>query len=178
MYYGSREEQDKAAQAAIDERRQAAACYSVFASVAHAFDGKCYNCKFDNALQAAFAEKFGTQKYNGDDREHNIIRIYSRKESKWIAFYIWIGQNSYDIAFIRKDELTDGKRIPADILIKSAREKREKFLQEAAQLEHEMQMIDVYRQQIEATKKTLESITKNISWKAKDIYNLNYRITH
>lgn len=179
MYYHYREEQDKAAQDKVELYRTFAACYPVFADVARAFDNKIFNCKLEDALNAALAKKFGTFTIDGHDQEFSNVRIHVQKESKWISFLIYTRRRNdgCSMAFLKKDDLKDGKRIQADILIKSAREKREEFLKRAAQLEHDMQMIDTYKQQLDSIIKTLENITGNIGYDAKDIYRLGYQIT-
>lgn len=179
MYYYDRDSQDKAAQDKVELYRTITACYPVFADVVRAFNNKVFNCRLEDALNVALAKKFGTYNIDGHEREFNNVRIHVQKESKWISFLIYTRHHNdgYSIAFLKKDDLKDGKRIPADILIKSAREKREDFLKRAAQLEHDIQMIDTYKQQLNSIIKAFDSITGNISYDAKDIYRIGYRIT-
>lgn len=175
MYYADKAEQDKAARTAIEEYRRAAACYPVFAEVARSFDGKCYNRRFDEALQAAVDRRFGTYAPEGGDRERRRVSIYVQKESKFIRFAALGGWRHYGltVAQMQKDDLKDGKRIRAEILIASAREWREKHLQSAAKIERDMGQIDSYRERIQQIKKTLDAMRNGISCEAREIYNLD-----
>lgn len=178
MCYYDRNSQDKAAQGKAGLYRTIAACYPVFADVVRTFDDKVFNCKLEDALNAAFAKKFGVYTIDGHDRDFNNVCIHVQKESQWIDFLIYTRHHNdgYSIAFLKKDDLKDGKRIPADKIIKSAQEKRERFLQAAAQLEKDMEQVEFYRAQISQINAMLKTVVDGIGYDARQIYGLDYYV--
>lgn len=177
MRYYTRENQDNAAREEIAAYRQFAAAYPLIARVSKEYDGKCFNCRFEKALQDACNSQFGFRMLD-DGRIYGNVQIYARKRYKWLEIDMYIKSQSHNLAQIALDDMPDGKRIPADKIIKSAAEKREKFLQEAAQLEKDMAMVDIYKNQIAQIEKILDGIEKQLGTRVKDIYNLRYRLSN
>ena len=102
--------------------REAADLFPAIRKVFEAFDGKVFNCRLEKALQEATGR-----------------RVFVKKSDYSIEVYIYLddyrGNSWYTLAFVKCEELKDGKRIPAAAFIDSARSRREKHLQEAAQME-------------------------------------------
>lgn len=73
--------------------------------------------------------------------------------------------------------MPEGKRIPADLIIKSAEEKRISLLKSAAEIESAMEKVDIVKQQIQQLQHLLTGITGTLPYEVKDIYGLGYRLT-
>ena len=102
--------------------REAAALFPAIRKVFEAFDGKVFNCRLEKALREATGRRVFVKKcdYN--------IEVYTYLDD-------YRGNSWYTLAFVKCEELKDGKRIPAAAFIDSARSYREKHLKEAAQME-------------------------------------------
>ena len=114
----------------IEVYREAAALFPVVKKIVQSFDGKCLNCRLEKALQEA------TEKH---------IYVSKRYRFLEIEYYpMHHGAHSQTIARISLDKLPDGKRIPAELIIESLHEQRVKFLKSAANLEMDIEKIDMY----------------------------------
>lgn len=158
MFYGSIEDQGKAIAAKVKTRRDAAALFPIIRDTALAFDGKVYNCRFEKAL-----------------RERGTY-IFTEKTQYYFEIYLYERGNRITLAHISPDDMPDGKRIPADLIVKSAREKREQLLQEAAQIERDVAQVDTFKQQLDYFRKQLEKLRDSIHSDVRNIYNLDYRV--
>jgi uncharacterized protein YqfA (UPF0365 family) len=161
MYYYGREEQDKATQRIIREHRQAAAAFPRLKKVVTAFDGKAFNCRLEKALN------------EDPDQE----RIYVSKRYKWLEFHTYHNGTQYTIAAIKLEDMPEGKRIPAELIIKSAEEKRIELLRKAAEIEKASEQIDTIKAQVEQLGKILSGIMAAVPYEVKDIYRVGYKIT-
>lgn len=158
MYYYNGEERDKAAQRIIDAYTEAAGYYAIIRPIIKAYAGKCYNRRFDNALH-------DTGK-----------KIYVENKDKYLTVYAWIGREMLTLCSINKNDMQDGKRINATKMLENARERRECLLREAEGIRRAMENHDAMQVQIDSLKKVLEGITKDIPYRALDIYGLNVSI--
>lgn len=158
MFYGDRDAQDEAIAAKVKTKRDAAALFPIIRDATLAFDGKVYNCRFENAL-----------------RESGNY-IFTEKTKYYFEIYLYDRGNRIVLAHISIDDMPDGKRIPADLIVKSAREKRESLLREAAQIERDAAQADMFKQQLEYFREQLEKIRDSIHSDVRDIYNLDYRV--
>jgi len=161
MYY-SREDQNKAAQTMAESFRTTAAQLPRLKKVLKSFDGKVFNCRLEAAL----------------NEPKNPVYIFCRKRYKYLEIYTYVGNHQRTLATCLLDEMPDGKRIPADLLIKSAEDRRADFLKTAAEIERAAEQMDTIKEQIEQVKRLLEGITKPLPYEVIDIYNLNYRLTN
>ena len=155
MYYDNPEEKTRID---IENRRAAAALFPIIREVAGDFDGKVFNCRFENAL-----------------REHSS-RIFVKKRYKWLEITTY-GKNYSEIfllAQINLDDMPDGKRMPAALIIEDARERREKLLREAAETEAALATAPLLKKQLESMKKQLETMMDTIPYAIRENYNLNY----
>lgn len=156
MYFSDRESQLKACETYSQRRRQAAALYPIVSKVLRDFDGKIYNVRLERALQEAAQP------------EH----IYCQKRYKFIEIYAYIGTDTFTLCQINQDDLTDGKRIPAEKMIESAQNKRESLLKEAANMDYFAANIDGIKKQLDDLKKAYNAILENIPYTAQDILNV------
>ena len=104
-FYGSIEDANKAAQTRANAYRNAAGYINTVAQIIRQFDGKVYNCRLDKALKEA------TEGRVFCNRNQYLFEIYTYPESHY-SFHI-------GLANIKAEDLTEGKRIPADKIIKT-----------------------------------------------------------
>lgn len=140
--------------------RNAAGLFPAVRKTAETFDGKVYNCRFEKALQEATGS-----------------RVFAAKRYKWIEIYIYEDGRQITLAQIAQDALKDGKRIPADMIIESAREHRESLLKRATELETAIEKVPDIRRQIETLSGMICQLRDSIPYEVRDVYRLDYRIT-
>lgn len=158
MYFSDRASQIKACETYSQIRRQAARLYPILSKVIREFDGKIYNVRLERALQEAAQP------------EH----VYCQKRYKFIEIYTHIGNDTFTVCQIALDDLTDGKRIPADKMIESAQTRRENLLKEAAKMDSFAANIDGIEEQISSLKKAYNAILEGIPYTAQDILNVKH----
>lgn len=140
--------------------RDAAALFPAIRATAEAFDGKVYNCRFEKAL-----------------RDNSGAWICTEKRYKWMEIYIYDHGSRILLASVGLDCLPDGKRIPADLIIESAREKREGLLKRAADLEAVPAKAQTLQAQFKKLSDMVDALRDSIPYEAQDIYRLGYRVT-
>jgi len=162
MFYGPREEQDKTAKRKIDAYRQAASLFPLIRDVVQTFDNKVYNCRLEKALK---------------EKDH---RMYVEKRFNYLAIccYVQHYNDNFTLASIKLDDMPEGKRIPAELIIEDARERRANILKKAYEMEKAMQNIDFYAGQLGHYAAQIKKIVDSVPFEIRDIYNLNYRIQH
>lgn len=155
--YGTRQERDKKAMEQAAFLRDCAGLFPALRRVFYEFDGKVFNCKLEKAL-----------------REATGWHLTAAKRFKWLEVSIYKDGCQRTLAQIELANLVDEKRIPAALLIESAREKREKMLTEAADIEKSMQQVDLVKQQIDYLTKQINAVMNTLPYSVRDIYNLHY----
>lgn len=161
MYYGSEEEREKEIAKLARACREMSSLFPIILDVTEAFDGKVFNCRFEKALQ------------------ERRPRMYANKRFQWLEISAYPnepGCGEYILAQIKLSDMPDGKRIPAGLIIDSARKKRENLLQKAAKIERDASEADEKRRQIEYFKSQLEKVRDSICYEVRNIYNLDYRV--
>ena len=162
MGYYTREDQDKAIKAYIDDLQEAVNLFTAVRDVVQEFDGKVFNCRFEKALQ--------------DKSER---RIYAKKEHSRINIYIYTTPDIYTLASVQIKDMKDGKRINADLFLESARQYRDERLKEISEARKAAENIDQIKSQIKQLENAIYAITGTVkSYRVKEIYGLNVRITH
>ena len=157
MYY------DDPAAAVLDKARiyrDAANLFPAIRKTCAAFDNKVYNCRFTKALQDASG-----------------AYICTEKRYKWLELYIYDKGNRILLASVELEYMPDGKRIPADLLIESARAKREELLQRAAALEAIPEKAPAIKEQFRQLKKLVDALRDSIPYEARDAYRFDFRLT-
>ena len=155
MRYCSREEADKEIKAYIEELRKNAGIIPAIKKTVQEFDGKVLNCRLEKALEAA------TGQYIHVEKRYNTLAIYGYYKSHYMTF-----------ASVSLDTLTDGKRINAAAMIESLNDCRTKMLQEANEMEQQMQNVDIIRQQLESIKKLYEAVVSPVNSMIADYYRI------
>lgn len=166
MFYGSDEDRVNHIKRKIDDLRLVCTVYPEIKAVIKEFDGKVYNKRLGEALEERLKDK---------------AYIYSKKNERAIEICINMKNPNmpytcsyHTIVWILLDELTDGKRINADLFIESLTESREKYLKEAAELENALPVIDQTKNQLEQLLETYRKIYKTIPHEIADYWNIKY----
>lgn len=155
----NRELQDGYILKQIELYRGAASMAPVIIKTLQAYDKKVFNCKLEKALKEA------TGRYISAKKEYHNINI---------GYYE--GSQHYTLASCKIDDLIDGKRINADLLIKDARERQQGHLKRAFEMETAYNNIDNTFKQLEAIKATLKGLLNPIPYEVKDVYRINYHL--
>ncbi len=175
MFYGSKEEQDKAIMKQVNKYRNAAAIFPYLRKVIESFDGKVYNIRLEKALRED--GNFWTVKLNRNDRYGDMLTIDFQARNDHAPYGY-----SINVVYVNLGKSTDpkskwdGKRIPASVIVESAREKREINLKNAAELESVIDREQSIREQIQYFAKQIDKLVDPILYYARDVYDLNYRV--
>lgn len=159
MHYYKRESQDAEITKLITEYRRLAAFYPAIKKVIREFDHKVYNIRFIKAINDRTGEYFTM------DRRGEILTIEK-----------YFSGHTITMAECKTENLIDGKRIDADLLIESLTKKREGLLKKAADFEMQMQKVDIAKQRMLYLEKQLETIRKDFDYIILDTYGINYHI--
>lgn len=144
----------------IEKYKASANLAPVIIKVINQFDGKMFNVKLEKALREAVPDKY----------------IHARKEYKNIIIGFYDGADHFTLASMPIDKLTDGKRIPADLLTEDARKRQEGFLKKAYEMQTAFNNMDTIFKQLEQLKSTIKAIINPIPYELLDVYRLdNYR---
>lgn len=154
MIYCSNQKAEMAANIA-PAHRKAADLYPVLADVIKAFDKKVYNIRFQKALREKTPDIFVINRFNN-------IEIYTRQYNR-----------VYYLAFIEHDKLIDGKRIDANTFLESARKYRAEHLKIAADADQALNRINELTDQLNALRKSYDTISDTIPTEIRDIYNIH-----
>lgn len=158
MDFYDNEERRKAITDHITKLRDIAALYPVIVPVITKFDNKIYNVRFKNAL----TEASSSTKYH----------VFTEKRFNYMEIYVYDRGSQYTLAQVTIDDMPDGKRIPAEKLIDSARNKREELLRRAYELEN----IDIEQvlSQLNQAKALYNSIYEGLPYKFIDVYHITH----
>lgn len=158
MDFYDNEERRKAITDHIAKLRDIAALYPVIVPVITKFDNKIYNVRFKNAL----AEASSSIKYH----------VFTEKRFNYMEIYVYDSGSQYTLAQVTIDDMPDGKRIPAEKLLDSARIKREELLRRAYELEN----IDIKQvlDQLNQAKALYNSIYEGLPYKFIDVYHITH----
>lgn len=156
-FYDS-DERRKAITDYVAKLRDIAALYPVIVPVISKFDNKIYNVRFKNAL----SEAASNAKYY----------VFTEKRLNYMEIYVYDRGSQYTLAQVTIDDMPDGKRIPAEKLIESARNKREELLRRAYELEN----IDIEQvlSQLNQAKALYNSIYEGLPYKFIDVYHITH----
>ena len=128
--------------------------YPAIMQVIREFDGRVYNVKFNRALSAA------------------VPGVYSEKRGMFFELYKFEKGSVYTLATCKTDDMPDGKRVNAKVLIESARNKRETYLKEAYKIESTD--MDSICKQLEDIKKMYNAIADGLPYKLHEIYGIQH----
>lgn len=158
MDFYDNEERRKAITDHIAKLRDIAALYPVIVPVITKFDNKIYNVRFKNAL----SEASSSSRYY----------VFAEKRFNYMEIYVYDRGSQYTLAQVTIDDMPDGKRIPAEKLIESARNKREELLRRAYELEN----IDIKQvlDQLNQAKALYKSIYEGLPYKFIDVYHITH----
>lgn len=158
----TKEDQDKAIRSQAVAYREAANLFPQIRKVIEDFNGKCFNCRFEKAIQEATGQRVFVKK-----EYERFLNIYTYKPHSG---------EQLTLAHIKLEDMPEGKRIPGDLLIESLKSCRERFLREAADLEGMIEKADFIKEQLQYFKSQIDKIVSTIPYKARDIYHLDYHV--
>lgn len=176
MVYGLDEQK-----AAIRDRarilRSAASMIPQVKTVMEKFNGKCYNCKLDNAIKALSEENPDMRLYasvsyggwyqincypkRGRNFDTSILYAYSTKE------------NSY-MTDDSKRIFTAEKRLDAKKAAVLLNENYSGLMKRAAELDRAADELDEYLSRIANLKKTLSAVVDSVPYEVRDICGVKY----
>jgi len=162
MFFGTNEDRKNRIQKMIDAKKAMLPCFPLVKKIIQDFDGKCYNCKLDKAIEEA-AKAANMNIYAGVERNSIYIRAYYDHESKYLFYF-------------HKDDLKEGKRIDAAKWFEYINAEYSRTQKEIYQMQNELLTIDDTMKQIEVLKKQIETLVEPLSWEVRDTYNIS-RIT-
>lgn len=154
MFWRNAEDANKEAQKRIEMYREAAGIIPAVINAIHRFDGKVYNCRFQNALQ------------------EEAKNVYANKTEYYIEVYMWFNGRHINLARIKTEELIDGKRIPAGKMIESARGYQSSHLKTAYEIETSLQQVEQCKAYLREMKEKIENFTAKIPGDVREIYNI------
>ena len=158
MSYYDNEERRAMIEEHIKKLRDIAGLYPLIMPIIRDFDNKVYNIRFKKALSDACS---GTGRY-----------VCSEKRYKYIEIYIYDRGSQYTLAQCAIDDMPDGKRIPADKLLESARKKRAQLLKDAYALENTD--ISQTLKQLNNLISTYNTIYDSLPWEFRSVYGINH----
>ena len=161
-YYRDIEEANQAARNRAEAYRNGVAYIPTVTKILKDFDNKVYNCRLEKALKEATNNRVYCQ------RSEYSLQIYTYPEGNY--------SHHITLASVKAEDLPEGKRIPADKLIESSREYREKYLALAYDIESKIDQMAQVTAYIEQTKNKLENFCRSFNTDLRDICNIPYCI--
>lgn len=157
MNYYNTEERQKELAEHVKFLRDIASLYPLIAPIIRHYDGKMFNIRFKNALKEADIGDF---------------HVFAEKRLKYIEIYVYNRGAQYTLAQCTVDDMPDGKRIPADVLLNSARERRSALLKTAYDIEN----VDIDRvlSQLNGLKDTYNRLRDSLPYKLQDVYGIKH----
>lgn len=158
MYFARNESREEYVLNIAAAEREAAALFPAIRAVLEDFDGKVLNCRLEKAL-----------------RERTGKHICVNKRYKFLEITVYLPGCQYEIYFcsIELASMPDGKRIPAALMIENARERREKMLEKAAELENGLTNVSEWKTQLAYLERQINRIRSQIPYEIQDAFNLS-----
>ena len=170
MFSGSREQQRNEIMRRVNKLRAAAAQYPHLRDVLTAFDGKVLNVRLENALTDGGNRYFVKLRRNEHYGDYLDISFHQDGDGNYTDDCYLVSLNL--------DKKWDGKRIPSDVILENARERREDFLREAAALEAATpELADEIENKIKALRSAFDALVEGIPRAARSVYGLEYHIS-
>jgi hypothetical protein len=159
-FYGNIEEANKEAQQRAAAYRTATNLIPTITKVVKDFDGKVYNCRLEKALKEATNNEVFCSKND------YCLEIYTYQRQGY--------SRRINLAYIKAEDLKDGKRIPAAKIIESFQSHRETLLKNAFEIESDMENMQYVKAYIKETIEKLEKYCRSFNTDLRDIYGLPY----
>lgn len=168
--------------------------------VVKSFDGKCYNARFDNAINQAVEKKYNCRVYVEDfDYKRCYIEVcYWNKRSvsgnccayyfpssyeKITACNIYSDYNTWDTSKNDSFHYPSSEhhfyidenyktRVCSDFIVKSLEEKREDLQEKIEHLTGQENKVREYETKLESIKKELETLAHSIPMEVKDFFEI------
>ena len=112
-----------------------------------------------------------------DELTEEIVKVKKSDDGYVLGIYTY-PKNGYSyritLANIPIKDLKDGKRIPANKILKSFQEHRETLLKKAYEIETQIDQMQYVKAYIEQTKEKLEKYCRSFNTDIRDIYGIPY----
>lgn len=177
MVYGGIDKQKSAIKNNASLLREAAAMIPKVKAIMERFNGKCYNCKLDNAIRALSEDNPFTRVYaritygnwyeisaypkHGSNRDTNLLSAYSAKEN-----------NRFMTDETRKI-FNDEKRLDAKKAVALLNQRYSELMERAAALDRAAEELGTFLSRIEDLKKTLAAVKNSVPYEVLDICGVN-----
>lgn len=177
MVYGGIDEQKEAIRSRARVLRSAASMIPKIKPVFDRFNGKCYNCKLDNALkelseQSPEMRVYASHSYSGwyevvaytkhgKNIDTHLLSAYSAKE-----------ENRY-MNDDKKRIFGKDKRLDAKKAIALLNEKYAELMKKAAELDAAADGLEIFLNRIAELKKTLSAVKDSVPYDVLDICGVN-----
>lgn len=178
-YYGNLEDGKKEVQNRIDILRFTASQIDKIKPVFRAFDGKIYNKRFDDAIEA-LSDDQGRFYVSNHYRWMNIeaYKKHSLCNERYSALTVpsCSGERFEDFAGREDSIFTENKRIIADKAIKALDTRKEKLLEQAASYEKTLEDADDILAQVAYFKGILGSLIETVPYELRQYLKISDRI--
>lgn len=176
IMYGTSEDRSKAIRAEVERLRAAAGQIAKVKRIIKEFDGKIYNCRFDEAIKALSDESnyFYCCNHYGWFYIHHCYN-HNYRDTTLLAGYSCKAQDKKQYMTVDSNKIfTDNKRIIADRMIEILNEKYNALLKQAADLERSLDEVQQVIQQVEHLQKMINGIIGSLPDFTIDTYNIKY----
>ena len=176
IIYSDIEDKQEAILSQAEHMRKAAAAVNCLKPVLRAFNGKVYNCRFDEAIAQISTENERYYVYNSYGWLYiawNNSRTMHSQSINLLSAYSCKGSAEYEKHHTRPECIVfDGKRILAEKMIERLNTKREELLRDAYELEEAARNLDGILKQIDDTHRLLNRLVEALPAPVKDICGL------
>ena len=167
--FGTYEDKKKELTREAQSLRAAASNLYKIKKVVNAYNGKVYNCRFDEEIKKLCDDKI---------RIHSHVNYYGYFI---IDFYDKATNKTVNLIYTKKATkdtettlFTDTKRIKADCFINELNEKYSELLQRAAEIERAGAEIEKTLEQLKSLKRAMNCIIGGLPSEVTSVYNLKH----
>ena len=178
MYYGTMDEKKQYLLRIAEEKSAAADRVDLVVEVVKQFDGKVYNCRFDEAIKELSDSEVGlyvTQRY-----EDIHIVAYSRMPRRsgadndlmWARSWVWYHGDGPKEPYDARDVFINGKRIDASRMIHLLIEKQKILYDEADKITEDVVNLDSILAEVKELQDALNAKVNSVSYVVRDACGL------
>ena len=164
MFYGTNEEKKNHIRKEAQALRLAASKIHLVKDVVKRFDGKVYNCRFNDAISDLSVDGF---RFWCHKDSYGRFEISCTGNSRYITLFscrIEAGKEN--------DYMTDKKRLKADKIMEALTDKYGELLKKATALEAGADSIDGILEQVAQLRSMLNIIVNSVPYEVSDAYGL------
>ena len=173
MFIGSIEQKKENIKKQIEALRTASRQVGKIKKVVQEFNGKVYNCRFDQAIEQLSDKEAGLRFYTQDYYTTFAIQCSTSHFYSPVALLETFRpvKGQAENKCICFDE---NKRIKADKMIELLNNKYSEILQKAQELENALNNIDATLNQLEQIKHTYKLVADALPYQIRDVFGIKY----